>query len=67
MKTKKEHWGGLTRRDFLYLSGLGMTGIALTGGRELSQAAEKKPKYGGIIRHGPRYVGKGLDAHKNLV
>jgi len=61
----KDFLGGLTRRDFLYLSGLGMAGITLAGSPGLTQAEEKRPKYGGILRAGERYSGTGLDAHKN--
>jgi len=65
MNGKKEDWGELTRREFLYLTGMGITGITLTGKPEWSYGAEKKPKYGGRIRIGARYAAAGLDAHKN--
>jgi hypothetical protein len=44
MEEKKEDSGGLTRRDFLYLTGAGVTGMALAGMPESSHGAEKKPK-----------------------
>jgi peptide/nickel transport system substrate-binding protein len=65
MKSKKERYAGLTRRDFLYLSGMGMAGITLVGIPGRSEAQEKKPKYGGILRIGERYGSTGLDAHRN--
>ena len=65
MHGRKDVGEGLTRREFLYLGGAGITGMALTGIPERSNAAEKKPKYGGILRVGERYSGTGLDAHKN--
>ena len=61
----KNDFSGLTRREFLYLSGVGMAGMTLTGIPDLSGAAEKKPKYGGRLRVGERYGPRGLDAHKN--
>lgn len=65
MKTKKEDWRGMTRRDFLYLAGLGIAGMSLAGIPELGHGAEKKPKYGGRLRIAERYGSAGLDAHKN--
>ncbi len=62
---KREDFGDLTRRDFLYLSGMGMAGLTLAGVPELGHGQEKKPKYGGIIRYAQRWVPSGLDAHKN--
>jgi len=56
---------GLTRREFLYRSGAGMAAITLAGIPNLGYGAEKKPKYGGILRIGERYAAIGLDAHKN--
>lgn len=55
----------LTRREFMTLSGAGLTGMALAGIPEWGQGAEKKSKYGGKIRIGQRYGSTGLDAHKN--
>jgi len=55
----------MTRREFLYLSGAGAAGMTLMGIPGLSPAAEKKPKYGGRLRVGERYVPTGLDAHRN--
>jgi hypothetical protein len=40
MKTGKEDFVGLTRRDFLYLTGAGMTGIALGGIPKLGHGEE---------------------------
>ena len=65
MKHDKEDFAGLTRRKFLYLSGVGMAGMALAGIPELAQGEEKKPKYGGRLRIGERYGSTGLDAHRN--
>ena len=69
MKNKKKDedrdFSGLTRREFLYLSGAGMAGVALAGMPELSHAQGKKPKYGGRLRVGERFGSPGLDAHKN--
>jgi len=58
---------GLTRRDFLYLSGAGIAGMTLASIPELTQGAEKKPKYGGRLRVGERFASAGLDAHKNQI
>jgi len=65
MKSREEDFGVLTRRKFLYLSGAGMAGLALSGIPELGQGEEKKPKYGGRLRIGERFGSTGLDAHKN--
>ncbi len=65
MKNGKEDFGGLTRRDFLYLTGAGMTGMALAGMPELGYGEEQKPKYGGRLRVGHRWGSMGLDAHRN--
>jgi peptide/nickel transport system substrate-binding protein len=65
MDDGKENLGGLSRREFLYLSGIGMAGMALAGIPEMAQGEEKKPKYGGRLRVGERYQSTGLDAHKN--
>jgi peptide/nickel transport system substrate-binding protein len=65
MKTAREEVAGLSRREFLYLSGMGIAGAALGGFSESGNAQEKKPKYGGILRVGERYGSPGLDAHKN--
>jgi peptide/nickel transport system substrate-binding protein len=64
MKTKKKDSTGLSRRDFLYLSGAGLAGMTLSA-PGLSFGAEKKPKYGGRLRVGERYASTGLDAHRN--
>ena len=47
----KEDLGGFTRRDFLYIGGIGMAGIALAGVPPSGHGAEKKPKYGGKTTH----------------
>jgi len=65
MAERKDGMRGLTRRDFLYLSGLGMAGMSIAGLPGLARGADKKPKYGGRIRIGERYGSTGLDAHKN--
>jgi len=57
----------LTRRQFLYLSGLGMAGATLTGVPTWSQGAEKKPKHGGRLRVAERHGSSGLDPHRNQV
>jgi len=67
MEEKKADYAGLTRRDFLYLTGAGVTGMALAGMPESGHSAEKKPKYGGILRVAERYGSSGLDPHKNQV
>ena len=54
MKIKKEDFSGMTRRDFLYLSGAGIAGMTLAGFPELTHGQEKKPKYGGRLRVGER-------------
>jgi peptide/nickel transport system substrate-binding protein len=53
-----------SRREFLRLSA-GLAGAALAGVPAVSDAAEKKPRYGGRLRIGERYGSPGLDAHKN--
>ncbi len=65
MPDRKEDFMGLTRREFLYLSGVGMAGVTLAGIPESGYGAEKKPKYGGRLRVGERGASAGLDAHKN--
>ena len=62
---KKQSWGGLTRREFLYLSGVGAAGMALPGIPGVSEGAEKKPKYGGRLVVGERFAPPGLDPHRN--
>ncbi len=44
MKDDKGDSGGLTRRGFLYSSGVGMAGMTLVGVPELVRGAEEKPK-----------------------
>ena len=61
-KDKKEESTGISRREFLYLSGAGMAGAALAGMPQLSHAQGKKPKYGGRLRVGERFGSPGLDA-----
>ena len=58
-------FGGLTRREFLYLSGAGIAGMGLSGIPQSVYGAEKRPSYGGRLRIGQRYGSTGLDAHKN--
>jgi peptide/nickel transport system substrate-binding protein len=65
MEKKHENLRGLTRRNFLYLGGAGMAGMALTGLPEFGLGAEKKPRYGGRLRIAERFGSRGLDAHKN--
>jgi len=67
MKDKKEDSGRLTRREFLYLSGVGMAGMTFASLPELGQATEKKPKYGGRLRVAERHGSSGLDAHRNQI
>ncbi len=62
---KKENRRNLTRREFLYLSGLGVAGMAGTSFPVGARGAEKRPKYGGRFRAGVRFASAGLDAHKN--
>jgi len=65
MKTQKEAFKALTRRDFLYRGGMGLAGLTLAGIPQLAQGAEKKPKYGGRLRVAERFMAQGLDAHRN--
>jgi len=65
MKKKDENRNGLTRREFVYLSGIGMAGMALEGFPSLARGAEKKAKYGGRMRVAERWASVGLDPHKN--
>ena len=60
----KKNIQNLTRREFLALSGAGTVGIAL-GNTNWGYASEKKPKHGGRLRIGQRFMSAGLDAHKN--
>jgi len=62
---RKPIGGDLTRRDFLYRSGIGIAGLSLAGIPGYGYGAEKKPKYGGRLRVGERFGPTGLDAHKN--
>ena len=62
----KGNFGGLSRREFLPLSGIGMAGMTLASLPAWpAQAKEKKPKHGGRLRCGVRWASAGLDAHKN--
>lgn len=65
MEKGEDGFKGLTRREFLYLSSVGMAGVTVAGLPERSPAQEKKPKYGGHLRIGERYASTGLDPHKN--
>ncbi len=67
MGNEKKDFAELTRREFLYWGGLGLTGATLAGIPEFSLGSEKKPKYGGRLRVGERHGSSGLDAHKNQV
>jgi len=61
----KKVFGVVSRREFLYWSGIGMAGMALGGlPAAPGHGAEKKPRYGGRLRIGERYGPIGLDAHK---
>ena len=62
---KKDIFEDITRREFLYWSGLGMAGMSLAGKIESAYGAEKKPRYGGRMRVGARYAGTGMDVHRN--
>ncbi len=64
MKNKKV-FGGVSRREFLSLGGAALAGMSLAGIPRIGYGAEKKPKYGGVLRVGLRYGSRGLDAHKN--
>jgi peptide/nickel transport system substrate-binding protein len=55
----------ITRRNFLTLAAAGIAGAAFTGFPHLTEAQEKKPKYGGRLRVSERYKSMGLDAHRN--
>ena len=55
MKDRKGGVARLSRREFLYVSGASMAGVALAGSPEIAGGAEKKPKYGGRVRIGERY------------
>ncbi len=65
MKKENESHDGMTRRDFLYLSGVGLAGLTLAGTPEGAYGQQKKPKYGGMLRAAERFGSTGLDAHKN--
>ncbi len=62
---EKTDWGALSRREFLYLSGMGMAAAGFVGMPSLSHGAEVKPRYGGRIRVAYPFGSRGLDAHKN--
>ena len=66
MEDRKKDFEGLSRRNFLYLSGLGAAGLALAGLPGNSYGAGEKPRRGGRLRVGQRFMSAGLDAHKNL-
>jgi peptide/nickel transport system substrate-binding protein len=65
MKGEKKDRSGLSRREFLYLSGFGTMGLGLSGMPQWAYGADKKPKYGGRLRVGQRFMSAGLDAHRN--
>lgn len=60
----REDSNPLTRREFLYRTGMGLTAMSLASFPGLGHG-EEKPKYGGRLRIGERYGSTGLDAHKN--
>ena len=62
---REETFSGLSRREFLYLSRLGMAGMSLGGIPKLGHAEDKKPKYGGRLRIGDRIGSTGVDPHKH--
>ena len=64
MKKRKEKPIVVTRREFLYLTGAGMAGIALDGLSSPAHGADKKPKYGGRLQAAERWGSVGLDPHK---
>ena len=55
----------LTRREFLYLSAIGMCGLTVSGIPEAGYGAEKKAKYGGRMKVAYPFGSSGLDAHRN--
>lgn len=63
MNKEKKESNCLNRREFLYLSGVGIAGMTLAGVPGLSYG--QSPKYGGRIRMGERYAASGLDCHRN--
>ena len=63
--TDKKNFGQLSRREFLYLSTMGMAGVSVAGIPQMSDGQEKKPKYGGRLRVGSRFGAAGLDIHRN--
>ena len=65
MESRKGNSQGLTRRDFLYLTGVGIAEMTSGSIPKLGYGAEKEPKYGGRLRVGERYNSAGLDAHRN--
>ena len=65
MRNEQQGFGGVTRREFLALTGTGIAGAALAGIPVVGQSEEKKPRYGGRLRMSERYNSMGLDVHKN--
>ena len=65
MKHAESTIEGLTRREFLSLTGGSMTGLFLAGAPGSAYAQEKRPKSGGRLRMGSAFASSGLDCHKN--
>ena len=65
MESEYKNVKGFNRREFLFLSALGMAGAASAGLPAWGYGADKRPKYGGRLRVGERYGSTGLDVHKN--
>jgi hypothetical protein len=65
MEEEKKSSGGLSRRNFLYLAGAGIAGMAVAQAPRPAHGDDKKPRYGGRLRVAERYGSPGLDAHRN--
>jgi peptide/nickel transport system substrate-binding protein len=65
MKEKERNFRSLTRREFLYLTGVATAGMTMAGIPEWAHGAEERPRYGGRLRLSERFGSPGLDAHKN--
>jgi peptide/nickel transport system substrate-binding protein len=65
MENQEQDSGELSRREFLYLTGLGLAGTAPGLLPAPASAEEKKPRYGGRLRVGNAWGSAGLDVHKN--
>jgi hypothetical protein len=53
----------ISRRTFLATTGAMMVGAAWGGGVPQSEAAQRHPKRGGVLRYSSRGDASGLDAH----